>query len=417
MKAIVAAALMLALAACGNGEPDQAPQDDPHAAHRAEDGVVQLSGEVAARLGVTLEDARREDLQRTVRAPGEVVADETRLSTVSLRFGGWAEGLFVDHTGQLVRAGEALLRVYSPELVSAQEDLLSARRLADEMAGARVPGSRERADAMVAAARDRLRFWQLSEAEIRRLEETNEVLGSTDVEAPFSGYVVEKNVQAGERFEAGAPLYRLAELSRVWLEVETYERDIAFLQVGTRVEVELAAHPDGMVEGEITYIYPQMERERRTARARVELPNPGGHLKPGMYGTARSRVVVARDAVTVSRDAVMHTGTRSVVFVGLGGGRYEIREVRVGAEAGGRVQILSGLDAGEPVVARAGFILDSESRLMEAMMGQPGMPGMDIDMEGDMEMEMEEETEMEEGTEMEMEMGMHRHLPSGASDA
>lgn len=367
-------------------DSEQEPRHDPHADHASPGGGIVIPAEVARRMGVTLAQPVREDLVRTLRAPGEIVPDETRLSTVSLRFGGWAERLHVDHTGQRVHAGQPLLEVYSPELVSAQEDLLAALRLAEALGDARVPGSRERSDAMVGAARDRLRFWNVPEAEIRRVEETRETRPQLLLEAPSSGYVLEKAVQVGERFEAGTPLYRLADLSRVWLEIEVYERDLPALRIGMEVEVQLSGPPGGMVRGRTTWIDPRVDRDRRTVRARIELPNPDGHLRPGMYGTARAHLTVARDALTVPRDAVMFSGERTLVFVALGADRYEVRPVRIGAEAGDRIQILEGLAEGEPVVARAGFLLDSESRLMEAMMGQPGMPGMDMDMPG-MEMD------------------------------
>ena len=400
--------VLLALAAltgCGNGDPaadhaDHAvPQD-----HQEQDvhdhgaGMVQISDALARRLGVTFVEARVEDLERTIRATGEVVWDETRLSTVSLRFGGWAEHLHVDFTGRFVEAGEPLLEVYSPELVSAQEDLLSAKRLARELAGSRVPGSVDRSESVVEAARDRLRYWNVAEEDIQKVEETGQVEPQLTLQAPFTGYVVAKEIQDGQRFDAGSTLYRLADLSRVWIEVDVYERDLRFVGVGSAAEVEVAAYPGEVVRGDVTYIHPDVQRDRRTARVRLELPNPDGRLKPGMYGTARLQVTVARDAVTVPRDAVMHTGERALVFVAHGDGTYETRTVELGAEAADRVQILDGLEAGEAVVARAGFILDAESRLMEAMMGQPDMPGMEMDTEmDDMDMDDPEHPEQDGG--------------------
>jgi membrane fusion protein, copper/silver efflux system len=392
--ALLAAALLAY--GCGEVEPDThaehaSPDPEDHRAGEPADaqlhdhgpGEIRIAGEVARRLGVTLTEARREDLHRTLRASGEIVPDETRLSTVSLRFGGWAERLHVDFTGRFVEAGSPLLEVYSPELVSAQEDLLSALRLAGHLEGSRVPQSGERSRGVVDAARERLRFWQVPEREILRVEETGEVRSRLTLDAPFTGYVLEKGVQAGERFEAGAPLYRLADLSRVWLEAEVHERDLPFVGVGTPVEISVPGRGGDDLAGRITYVLPQVDRDRRTTRVRIELPNPGGRLRPGMYATVRASVPVAEDAVTVPRDAVMHTGRRALVFVATGEDLYEAREVRIGAEADDRVEIREGLRPGEPVVARAGFILDSESRLMEAMMGQPGMPGTDMELDMD----------------------------------
>lgn len=386
--ALLAALLVGCGAPDGDGhdglDAESGPAGQDHAAHAPSHGEqgeaqehpsgrVEISDDLADRLGLTFVEARSEDLQRTIRGTGEVIWDETRLSVVSLRFGGWAERLHVDFTGQSVEVGEPLLEVYSPELVSAQQDLLAATRLAGTLSTSRVPGSSDRGLSVVEAARERLRYWDVSEDDIRAVEESGEIQPHLTLAAPFTGYVVEKPIQVGERFEAGSTLYRLADLSRVWIEVDVYERDLRFVTIGTPVEVEVAAYPGESVEGEVAYVYPEMERDRRTARVRIELPNPGTRLKPGMYGTARAQVVIAEDAVTVPRDAVLHTGERALVFVVHRDGTYENRSIQVGAEAGDRTQVLSGLEEGEVVVARAGFILDAESRLMDAMMGQPGM--------------------------------------------
>ncbi|TVP75707.1 MAG: efflux RND transporter periplasmic adaptor subunit [Gemmatimonadales bacterium] len=363
-------------------DPDSHDDHGDHGEAGRDGDMVQVSGDMARRLGITLVEARTEALEREVRAPGEVRWDETRLSTVSLRFGGWAERLHVDFTGRFVEAGAPLLEVYSPELVSAQEDLLAARVLADELSGSRVPGSVDRSDAALRAARERLRRWQVDSADIEAVEASGEVLETITLRSPRSGFVVEKAVQAGERFESGAALYRLADLSVVWVEVEVYERDLRFVRIGDEVRLDVAAHPDRPFHGEVSYLYPEVDPERRTARIRVEVPNPDLELRPGMYGTARTTVTLGSEAVTVPRDAVLHAGDRSLVFVAHGDDGFMIHEVQIGMEAGGRVQILSGVEAGEQVVARAGFILDAESRLMDAMSGMPGMHG-DHDGHGD----------------------------------
>jgi membrane fusion protein, copper/silver efflux system len=204
-----------------------------------------------------------------------------------------------------------------------------------------------------------------------------------------SGFVVEKPVQAGQAVQAGEVLYRLADLSRVWVEADVYESDIRLVRLGEAVDIEIAAYPGESFTGRVAYIYPDVRPDTRTGRVRLELPNPGGRIKPGMFATVHVAAPVAERGVVVPRDAVMRTGVRDLVFVEIEPGAYELREVRVGADAEGRTQILAGLLAGERVVARANFILDAESRLMEAMMGQPGMPGMDMDMPGmDMDMDM-----------------------------
>ena len=381
---LVVGLFTLALAGCveephdehAGHEMDAPPEAD---VHDHGDGVVEISDEMARRLGVTLAPAVRGDLHRDLRAPGEIVRDETRLTTVSLRFGGWVEALHVDYTGRHVQAGEPLMDVYSPELVAAQEDLLSALRLARELEVSRAPGSAERGAGVVDAARERLRLWAVPDETIQEVEESGAVREVVTLSAPTSGYVVERQIQAGERFESGASLLRLAARDQVWLESEIYERDLRFVAVGDPMQVTVDAWPGDPIRGQVSWIAPELDRERRTVRIRVELPNPEGRLRPGMFGVATTHFMPAMDVVLVPRDAVLHTGGRSVVFVRTGEGRFETRQVETGAEAGDRVEILSGVEAGEEVVARAGFVLDADSRLVEAMAGHHDMPGMDHD--------------------------------------
>lgn len=349
------------------------------------DGRVRIARPVAGALGITSVPAESAPLRKRIRATGHVDYDETRLSRVSPKLGGWVERLHVDFTGRLVGAGEPLLEIYSPELVSAQEELLAARRLEGSLAGSVAPGVEGRTGELVEAARRRLLLWDISPDQIREIEETGEVQRTLTLHAPFGGYVVEKDVEVGGSVQPGATLYRIADLSRVWLEVELHEADLRFARLGEGVEVRTEAYPGEGWTGRISYVYPDVDRETRTARVRVEIPNPAANprFRPGMFATVHLDVLVAEEAVLVPRDAVMHFGDRDIVFIEVEPGVYEVREVQVGATAGGRTQILEGLEEGERVVARANFFLDAESRLMETMMGQPGMEmEMEMDMPG-----------------------------------
>lgn len=348
---------------------------DPHAGHEMggdHAGMVHLSPAQARALGVTFVTAELvADLSREVRTTGHVTWDETRLSTISPKFGGWVERLHVDFTGQPVRQGQVLFEIYSPELVSAQEELLAAIRLDRQLAGSAAPGVADRTADLVASARRRLELWDISAAQIQALERTGEVRRTLAVHSLAAGFVVEKAVQAGQRVEAGMPVYRLAALSRVWVEADVYESDLRFIGTGQLARVELAAYPGEIFKGSVVYRYPDVRPETRTARVRIELRNPGGRIMPGMFATVHLHAPVAERGVVVPRDAVMRTGARDVVFVETEPGMYEAREVRVGEDAGPVTQILGGLLAGERVVARANFIIDAESRLMESM--DPGM--------------------------------------------
>ncbi len=358
------------------------------------DGTVQIARSIAGALGVTSVPADTAPLRRAIRSTGYVTYDETRLSTVSPRFSGWVERLHVDFTGRLVEAGEPLLDIYSPELVSAQEELLAARRLERNLAESVAPGVADRTGGLVEAARRRLHLWDISPEQVREIEETGEVRRTLTLHAPTRGFVVDKNVDLGASVQPGMTLYRLADLSRVWLEVEVYEGDLRFVRIGEPVEVQVDAYPGEGWTGQVAYVYPDVGRDTRTARVRVELANPNAdpRIKPGMFATAHLDALVAEHAVLVPRDAVMRGGERDLVFVELEPGTYEVREVEVGATAGDRTQILRGLVAGERVVARANFIVDAESRLMETMMGQPGMPGMDMETDMEMERDMDMDT-------------------------
>lgn len=344
-----------------------------------EPGVVRIGPAMVGTLGITLVEARLEPLTHTVRTTGTVTYDETRRSSVSPKIGGWVEALHVNFTGQTVRRGQALLEIYSPDLVSAQEELLAARRLELELAGSAAPGVAGRTAELADAARRRLLLWDITPEQLEALEETGEVRRTLTLHAPFDGFVLERNVEQGQTVVPGETLYRLADLSRVWIEVDVYERDLRFVQLGQSVDVRIDAYPGEAFAGTVSYIHPDLRADTRTARVRVVLANPGTRIKPGMFAAATLEVPVAERAVVVPRDAVMRTGPRNLVFVEQGPGSFDIREVGVGFEGGGVTQILSGLLAGERVVARGNFLLDAESRLMEAMMGQPGMAGMEMD--------------------------------------
>jgi membrane fusion protein, copper/silver efflux system len=382
---VIAAVLVVWVVARGGDQASPAAQVaqvaasvDPHAGHdmagmTVEDGAVHLTPELVASLGVTTVLAEIAPLTRTVRTTGNVVYDETRLTTVAPKFSGFVERLHVDFTGQAVRRGQPLLEIYSPELVAAQEELLAAHRMVSQMRQSASQAVADRAADLVDAARRRLLLWDISQTQVQQIERSGQVRRTLTLHAPSTGFVTEKMVQAGQAVEMGMALYRLADLSTVWVEADIYEQDLRFVQLGQTMHVEIAAYPGAQYQGRVSYIYPEVSMETRTARIRISLANPGGRIKPGMFATAQLEAAVTERAVLVPRDAVMHSGGHDMVFVDEGGGIYRARQVQVGADMGGSTQILSGLLAGERVVKRANFLLDSESRLMESMGAMPGM--------------------------------------------
>ena len=334
--------------------------------------TITVSPDRIQALGVTTEPVRRERLQRTLRAVGQLVVDERRTVTVAPKFGGWIERLPVNTTGQTVHAGETLLEVYSPELIAAQQEYLLAResqnrlRLEPSLAG----GKRI---SLSDGALQRLRFWDIPEAELQRLVRQGEVRRRLPLTAPSDGVVMSKKAVQGMRFEAGEPLFELADLRHLWLLVELFEQDLASIRIGQSVSLTMAAYPGERFSGKVAFIYPTVNAQTRTVSVRIELLNEEGRLKPAMYGDAQLQATAA-EALTIPESALLDTGARRLVLLSLGAGRFAPREVEVGTygedpQGQRRIVVLSGLQAGEVVVTRANFLLDSESNLRAAFAG------------------------------------------------
>jgi Cu(I)/Ag(I) efflux system membrane fusion protein len=337
---------------------------------------VMISAEAAKRIGVTFAPVILAPLGREIRTVAQVTYDETRVKSISPKIDGWVEQLFVNYTGQPVTAGQPLLTVYSPMLVSAQEELLLASKLSHSLSGAS-SDTRVGASDLEAAARRRLQNWDISNAEIERIERTGEVRKAMTLRSPVSGVVIEKNVLGGQRIMSGEALYKIADLSVVWVEGEVFERDLPAVRVGATVSAELDALPGEQRRGRITYVSPTLNSETRTVRIRVALDNPGLRVKPGMYAT----ILIAGtevSAVSVPRSAVLSTGERNLVFVRRPDGMLEPRQVTIGESTEDRTQILAGVNVGETVVASATFLVDAESNLRSSLGGMGDMPGMDI---------------------------------------
>ena len=336
---------------------------------------VSLDAETARRIGVTYAVATREPLGGEIRSVGQIAFDETRLQTITAKVDGWVESLYVNTTGQPVRAGQPLMSVYSPMLVAAQEELLIAQRLAADVSS---PEAARHAASLLASARKRLSYWDLPDEEIAEIERTGKARRTIVLRSSATGYVTEKSVVAGQRIMAGEPLYRVADLSVVWAEGEIFEQDLAAVRVGQKVTADLDALPGHSRSGRISYIYPTLNPDTRTVRVRVVLGNADMQLKPGMYATLRIVGNQPRSVVTVPRSAVLATGERSIVFVRGSDGHLTPREVELGAASDDRIEILRGVSAGESVVASATFLVDAESNLGTALGGMGNMPGMDV---------------------------------------
>jgi membrane fusion protein, copper/silver efflux system len=331
--------------------------------------LVKLSLDKVQKLGVKTEAVALRDLASTIRAVATVQANERSLSTVTPKFDGWIQRLYVNTTGQAVKKGEALMDVYSPDLITAQQEYLIARRGVQTLAGgsAEVQASMQR---LVDSALQRLRNWDISETELQRLTQEGKTTQYLTLRSPANGVVLEKSAIQGKRFMAGEVLYQVADLSQVWLLAEVFEQDLGQVRVGQSANIRLDAYPEKVLAGKVIFIYPTVTPESRTAKVRIELANPQALLKPSMY--ARVEFTSSRgkgQALTVPDSAVLDTGTRQLVLVRRGEGRFEPRPVKLGARGNGYIEILEGVKAGENVVVSANFLIDAESNLKAAFSG------------------------------------------------
>jgi membrane fusion protein, copper/silver efflux system len=299
-------------------------------------------------------------LRKTIRTVGTIDYNETALADVTTHFRGWVEKLNADATGQLVHRGETLFEVHVPEVYDAEVAFLQT-----------VTNKFKNFKTVIAARKDAIRNLKnlgVSDADIAMIESNRVALASLAVPAPISGFVIEKDVIAGQMVDPGIKLYRIADLAIVWVIAQIYEQDLPFIQLGQEAVVKVGSMPDREFRGRVTFVYPTVDEKTRTARVRLEFENPGYFLKPGMFVSAQIQAEMESSAVLVPESAVLRSGERNTVFVALAGGKFEPREVTLGLEAENDfIQVLVGLSAGERIVTSGQFLLDSESQLREAV--------------------------------------------------
>ncbi len=337
---------------------DSIPGADPR--HPAE---FVLTPERMQRIGVTTTVVERKAIPGGVRAVGRVVAPESELVDVSLKVRGWAKRIVVEAAGDPVERGGILFEVYSPDLLAAQQEYVEALR---SQARARDTSAPDRADALVRAAHDRLRLWDIAPRDLERLTATLEVNESIPIRAPISGYVVEKNLVEGGAFGPGERLYRIAPLSKVWIEAEVYESELGRVAVGERATVTLPYLPGRSLEARITYVQPSLDAETRTARVRVEIDNRDLALRPNMYANVQVEAPGV-ERLVVPQSAVLQAGKQSFVFRVLDEGRFRPQAVEVGQRIGEEIEILSGVQVGDVIVRSGTFLVAAESRLRAGM--------------------------------------------------
>ena len=341
----------------------------------ADSGTVRLTPAQARQLGVTFGTVAVRSLATDLRATGVIVADERRVAQVAPKFSGIVERLDVNATGQSVRRGDALLDIYSPDVLAAEQDLLAAAGSQHAVDASDVPGVPAGTSDLVAGARRRLSLLDVSDAQIDAMLRAGRAARTVTLYSPADGVVIDKGVVQGQAVAAGQRLYTIADLSDVWVDVQLRASDAGLVHTGSPVDMALVGLPNRTFVGRLAYVYPMLDTAARALRARVTVPNPDGALKLGMYATVRIRTGGGA-VVTVPSSAVLRTGERTLVFVDQGGGRFAPTAIRIGRTGGDYTEVLSGLEPGQRVVTSAQFLLDSEANLdqvMRSMIGQaPG---------------------------------------------
>ena len=335
--------------------------------------LVKISVDKVQKLGVRTEPAALRELTRTVRAVGIVQASERGLYTVAPKFEGWIQKLYVNTTGQAVRKGQPLMEIYSPDLITAQQEyFIAVKGMQSVKDGS--PEVQASMHQLMESALQRLRNWDISEAELKQLQKEGKTRQYLTLRSQANGVVLEKPSIEGKRFMAGEMLYQIADLSTVWLLAEVFEQELGLVRQGQAVKIRVDAYPGKTFAGTVTFVYPTVTPETRTAKVRIELPNPGGLLKPAMYASVEMASTRSDgQALAVPDSAVLDTGARQLVLVQREEGKFEPRTVKVGMRADGYIEVLEGVKAGENVVVSANFLIDAESNLKAAIGGMSGM--------------------------------------------
>ena len=351
-----------------SGQTDGMSQTDATSMDAASGAAIVIDPVTIQNIGVQTATVQERPLTRSIRTVGHLDYNEEMFSRINVKYAGWIEKLYVNETGQQVAEGDPMLEVYSPELVAAQEEYLLAFQNVKNLENSTFEHITRGAKSLLDASKRRLLYWDVSEAQIRELEERGTISRTLTIYAPSRGIVVERMAELGMRVTPGMDLYRMADLTSIWAFAHVYDADAPWLSPGLTAEMELPYNPGKVYHGSIDYIYPYLDRASRDIKIRLVFPNRDLALKPQMYANIRLSTRSGRPVLVIPGSAVIRSGERNVVFVALEGGRFEPREVTLGMEGeSGYVQATDGVRAGEQVVTSAQFLIDSESRLQEAI--------------------------------------------------
>jgi RND family efflux transporter MFP subunit len=322
-------------------------------------------------IGVKTGVVELQSMEKVIRTVGLVDYDEKRIAHIHTKISGWIEDLYVDYTGKLVNRGEDLLTIYSPELVSTQEEYLLAQRSEEKLGSSQLKEVSRGANRLLDATRRRLLLWDITEDQIDELERTNEPKTKMTLHSPIDGFVLHKGAFEGKHVSPSDELYTIADLSVVWVIADIYEYELPFVHVGQEAKVSLSYLPGEEFIGTVDYIYPYMEEQTRTVKVRLIFNNPEWKLKPKMYANVELKVDLG-ERLAIPEDAILDTGTRQVVFIYRDDGTFEPREVRLGQQVEDHYVLLEGLNEGDRIMTSANFLIDSESKLKAATQAMTG---------------------------------------------
>ena len=330
--------------------------------------TISIDPVTAQNMGVRTEKAQRRTLQRAIKTIGIVDYMEPKQFSINTKINGWVEKLYVNETGQPVKKGQRILDLYSPDLVTAQEEYLLALENYDAVKNSPFPEVVDGAQRLLDASRSRLSFWDISERQISQLETSRKASRTLTIHAPYKGIVTKKNVESGMFVKSGMELLKIADISKVWVHADIYEYELPWVKVGQRADVVLPFVGGETIQGEISYIYPFVEAKTRTVKARIELDNHNLELKPDMFVNIRIQSEAVENALTIPIEAVLYSGEKNTIFIALEKGKFEPRQIKTGVQnEAGYIEVVQGLLDGESVVTSAQFMLDSESKLRAAI--------------------------------------------------
>jgi len=325
-------------------------------------GSVMIAASKQQLIGVRTTEAKRESLVRDVRTTGQITADETKIAHVHVKINGFIEQVFVDYVGQLVKKGQPLFTLYSPDLVSTQEEYLIAKRGEKTLSTSEFAEVAQGSQSLLRSTRERLKLWDISNEQIKKLDETGEVSRTLTFYSPITGFVVDRKAFPQTSVTPDTELYTVSDFSTVWVNADIFEYEVPFVRVGQHAEMQLSYYPGKTWNGHVSFIYPTVDPTTRTVKVRMEFRNPDFQLKPQMFADVDLKINYGNQIV-VPQEAVLDSGKEQRVFVAKGDGYFEPRHITTGAKLDGKVVVLSGLNAGETVVSSGNFLIDSESRL------------------------------------------------------